>query len=142
MTYRPDATHVTLRRLSAPLLHIVLIFANVSRLQQRLRFVPWNRDGWKVGHCLTPAIGLPRSLLVLSNNTAIRERFSDILERFWKLFKRKAHLHHYTSVDGFELEMFTTHAESIADLCHQYEVLEQRADCDTGPRLPRLQICS
>ncbi|KAF6778078.1 hypothetical protein AHF37_02441 [Paragonimus kellicotti] len=62
---------------------------NIEKLQQRLRFVPWNREGWKVGHCLVPPIGLPYSLLALSNNTAIRERFSDILERFSMLYKRK-----------------------------------------------------
>ncbi|KER34067.1 hypothetical protein T265_00245 [Opisthorchis viverrini] len=59
------------------------------RLQQRLRFVQWNREGWKVGHCLVPPVGLPCSLLTLSNNTSIRERFLEILERFYKLYKRK-----------------------------------------------------
>ncbi|KAF7255001.1 hypothetical protein EG68_08634 [Paragonimus skrjabini miyazakii] len=113
---------------------------NIERLQQRLRFVPWNREGWKVGHCLVPPIGLPYSLLALSNNTAIRERFSDILERFSKLYKRKAHLHHYTNVDSFDPDLFKVNSDSLEDLYQQYDHLEKQSELGIMPRLPRLQI--
>ncbi|KAF5397213.1 tubulin epsilon chain [Paragonimus heterotremus] len=113
---------------------------NIERLQQRLHFVPWNREGWKVGHCLVPPIGLPYSLLALSNNTAIRERFSDILERFSKLYKRKAHLHHYTNVDNFDPDLFKVSSDSLEDLYQQYDHLEKQSELGIMPRLPRLQI--
>ncbi|KAG5443370.1 Tubulin epsilon chain [Clonorchis sinensis] len=115
---------------------------NIDRLQQRLRFVQWNREGWKVGHCLVPPVGLPSSLLTLSNNTAIRERFLEILERFYKLYKRKAHLHHYTNVDGFDLGLFKASADSLEDLYQEYDQLEKQTELGTNPQLLRLQISS
>ncbi|CAH8617041.1 unnamed protein product [Heterobilharzia americana] len=62
---------------------------NIDKLQSRLRFVPWNREGWKVGHCLVPPVNQQYSLLAISNNTSIHESFSLILERFHKLYRRK-----------------------------------------------------
>ncbi|KAA3672099.1 tubulin epsilon [Paragonimus westermani] len=113
---------------------------NIEKLRQRLRFVPWNREGWKVGHCLVPPIGLPYCLLALSNNTAIRERFSGILERFSKLYKRKAHLHHYTSVGNFDPDLFKVSSDSLEDLYQQYDHLERQSELGIMPTLPRLQI--
>ncbi|KAF8561415.1 hypothetical protein P879_10192 [Paragonimus westermani] len=113
---------------------------NIERLRQRLRFVPWNREGWKVGHCLVPPIGLPYCLLALSNNTAIRERFSGILERFSKLYKRKAHLHHYTSVGNFDPDLFKVSSDSLEDLYQQYDHMERQSELGIMPTLPRLQI--
>ncbi|TPP66450.1 Tubulin epsilon chain [Fasciola gigantica] len=56
---------------------------NIDRLQNRLRFVTWNREGWKVGHCLVPPVDQPYSLLALSNNTAVRH----VSRPFWIDFK-------------------------------------------------------
>ncbi|CAL8100371.1 unnamed protein product [Calicophoron daubneyi] len=99
---------------------------NIDKLQLRLHFVPWNREGWKVGHCLVPPIGQQYNLLALSNNTSIRNSFSAILERFYKLYKRKAHLHHYASVDGFDLQLFDTSATSLQELEKEYEEFERQ----------------
>nr|CAH8869628.1 unnamed protein product [Trichobilharzia regenti] len=116
------------------------IHRNIEKLRSRLRFVPWNREGWKVGHCLVPPVNHVYSLLALSNNTSIHESFSLILERFYKLYRRKAHLHHYTSVDGFDASMFESSVNSLQDLVVQYIDFEKQARCQTSPDLPRLEI--
>lgn len=113
---------------------------NIDKLQNRLRFVAWNREGWKVGHCLVPPVDQPYSLLALSNNTAMRHCFSSVLDRFQKLYKRKAHLHHYTNVEGFDQSLFRTSQQTVEDLRTDYEVQEQQADRGEMPNLPRLEI--
>lgn len=113
---------------------------NIDRLQQRLRFVPWNREGWKVGHCFVPPVGLPHTVLALSNNTVIHSRFTDILERFNKLYKRKAHLHHYMSVGGFDSGLFQSSHDSLDELRSDYESFERQAASGSLFNLPRLQI--
>ncbi|KAA0193468.1 Tubulin epsilon 1, partial [Fasciolopsis buskii] len=113
---------------------------NIDKLHNRLRFVAWNREGWKVGHCLVPPVDQPYSLLALSNNTAVRHCFSSVLDRFQKLYKRKAHLHHYTNVDGFDQSLFRTSQQTVEDLRTDYEVQEQQAERGERPNLPRLEI--
>ncbi|CAH8870589.1 unnamed protein product [Trichobilharzia szidati] len=113
---------------------------NIEKLRSRLCFVPWNREGWKVGHCLVPPVNHVYSLLAISNNTSIHESFSLILERFYKLYRRKAHLHHYTSVDGFDASMFESSVNSLQDLVVQYVDFEKQARCQSSPDLPRLEI--
>src|SRR5690349_15091441 len=41
------------------------------RLQPSLRFIHWNKEGWKTGLCSVPPVGHPYSLLTLSNNSCI-----------------------------------------------------------------------
>ncbi|CAH8593170.1 unnamed protein product [Schistosoma turkestanicum] len=113
---------------------------NIDRLQSRLHFVPWNREGWKVGHCLVPPVNYKYSLLALANNTSIHESFSFILERFYKLYRKKAHLHHYTIVDGFDNSMFESSANSLQELVIQYVDLEKQANAQILPNLPQLEI--
>ena len=114
----------------------------VYRLRSSLRFVHWNQDGWKTGLCSVPPLGLPYSLLTLSNNTCIQHTFSDIKERFNLLYRRKvrsnvpmshcrfeivlfkAHLHHFLGVEGVEADLFTECGESLSSLIQQYSSLE------------------
>ncbi len=103
-------------------------------MQGSLNFVHWNRDGWKVGLCsVPPVLGAQSkaqtntqlySLLTLANNTCIRHTFTDVKERFYKLYKRKAHLHHYSQVEGFDEGEFSLAAESLDQLMSEYEELE------------------
>ncbi|XP_071804090.1 tubulin epsilon chain-like [Asterias amurensis] len=109
---------------------------NIDRLRPSLKFIHWNTDGWKTGLCSVPPVGQPYSLLALGNNTCVRHTFSDLRDRFSRLYKRKAHLHHYTNVDGMEMSLFSESLESLSSLINEYEQLEK-----TVPEsIPRLQI--
>merc|ERR1712203_377977 len=77
---------------------------NIERLRTRLNLVPWNTEGFKVGLCSVPAMQHPVSLLALANNSAIAELFSDMRDRFMRLYQVRAHTHHYT--DHIALEDF------------------------------------
>jgi tubulin epsilon len=46
-------------------------------------------QGFKLGLCSQPPVGLPYSLLCLSNNCCIADTFSTLMARFDKLYKRK-----------------------------------------------------
>ena len=59
------------------------------RLKPSLHFIHWNQEGWKTGLCSVPPVGHPYSLLTLANNTCVRHSFTDLRDRFNKLYKRK-----------------------------------------------------
>lgn len=44
-------------------------------MRPKLRMVPWNSEGFKVGLCSEPPLTQPYSLLCLSNNCCIRDVF-------------------------------------------------------------------
>jgi tubulin epsilon len=46
-------------------------------------------QGFKLGLCSQPPVGLPYSLLCLSNNCCIADTFSNLMGRFDKLYKRR-----------------------------------------------------
>ena len=60
-----------------------------SRLKQKLNFIHWNTEGWKTGLCAVPPVGQPYSLLTLANNTCVVNTFTDLRDRFNRLYKRK-----------------------------------------------------
>ena len=97
---------------------------NIERLKPSLHFIHWNQEGWKTGLCSIPPVGQPYSLLALANNTCIRHTFQDLKDRFMKLYKRKAHVHHYTHVDGMEVSQFDSSIESLSSLISEYDALE------------------
>ena len=82
----------------------------------------------------------PYSLLTLANSTCFKDTLSDIQLRFNKLYKRKAHLHHYTRVDGMEMDMFRESSESLRSLITEYETL-QATMAQSQRDTPRLNIC-
>lgn len=71
---------------------------NIDRIHRTLRFTAWNKHAWKTGICSVPPPNQNCSVLCLSNNTVVKDMFTDIRSRFMRLYKRKANLHHYTSV--------------------------------------------
>ncbi|PAA76190.1 hypothetical protein BOX15_Mlig010448g4, partial [Macrostomum lignano] len=116
----------------------------VDRLGNRLAFADWNPDCWKIGHCAVPPAGQQFALLSLANNTAIGASLHLLGDRFSRLYKRRAHLHHYTQVDGFEAATFDSAFASLNDLREDYAALERRhaAGASAEPPLPRLKIAS
>ncbi|XP_066469628.1 tubulin epsilon chain isoform X3 [Tiliqua scincoides] len=112
---------------------------NIERLKPSLHFVSWNQEGWKTGLCSVPPVGHSHALLALANNTCVKRTFTELRERFMRLYKKKAHLHHYLHVDGMEQTCFSEALSSLSDLIEDYKQLEA-ANC--GPALdpPRLKI--
>ncbi|XP_067273521.1 tubulin epsilon chain isoform X2 [Pseudorasbora parva] len=108
------------------------------RLKPTLPFVPWNQEGWKTSLCSVPPVCHTHSLLALANNTCVKSTFSELRERFVKLYRRKAHLHHYLAVDGMELAGFNEALSSISDLIEDYTHLES----PLMPNAPRLTIAT
>lgn len=111
---------------------------NIERLKPSLNFISWNQEGWKTGLCSVPPFGQPYSLLTLANNTCIKDNFSSIRNRFQLLYKRKAHLHHYSQVDNMDMGMFGEAIESMNSVIHEYSSLEKQ---QLG-RINRIQVLS
>ena len=66
-----------------------LYYMYIFRLKPNLKFIHWNQEGWKTGLCSVPPVGQSYSLLTLANNTCIQHSFTDLRDRFVKLYKRK-----------------------------------------------------
>ncbi|XP_026175136.1 tubulin epsilon chain isoform X3 [Mastacembelus armatus] len=112
---------------------------NIERLKPSLPFVSWNQEGWKTGLCSVPPVGHSHSLLALANNTCVKPTFMELRERFTKLYKKKAHLHHYLHVEGMEQSCFSEAISSLSSLIEEYHSL----DATKGklmPDAPRLSI--
>nr|XP_039268620.1 tubulin epsilon chain-like [Styela clava] len=115
---------------------------NIDKLKANLNFVPWNMEGWKTGLCNFPPVGQPYSLLCLSNNTCVQHAFRNLRERFSKLYKRKAHVHHYERVDGFDLSLFDEGRESLNSVIAEYQEMENIVfkSQDGVSNVPRLKL--
>ncbi|MFT7802926.1 tubulin epsilon chain isoform X3 [Arapaima gigas] len=112
---------------------------NQVGLKPSLPFVSWNQEGWKTSLCSVPPVGHTHSLLALANSTCVRPTFMELRNRFMKLYKKKAHLHHYLHVEGMEPSCFTEAVSSLSSLIEEYGQLEStkgqlRADT------PRLHV--
>ena len=91
-----------------------------------------------------PPFGQPYSLLSLSNNTCIKDTFTTINNRFQLLYKRKAHLHHYSSVDNMDLNLFNESIYSLNTLIQEYKDLEKQnlQWADSGNSIERVKVLS
>uniref|UniRef100_A0A665WH16 Tubulin, epsilon 1 n=1 Tax=Echeneis naucrates TaxID=173247 RepID=A0A665WH16_ECHNA len=113
---------------------------NIERLRPSLPFVSWNQEGWKTGLCSVSPVGHSHSLLALANNTCVKPTFMDLRERFNRLYRKKAHLHHYLHVEGMEQSCFSEAITSLSSLIEEYHHL----DVNKGTLMhdtPRLSIC-
>ena len=118
---------------------------NIEKLKPTLDFISWNQEGWKTGLCSVPPFGQQYSLLCLSNNTCIKETFAAMKSRFQLLYNRKAHLHHYKSVDNMDMSLFDESIESLNSLVAEYSQLErqQKQAASNGADVPlvdRVQV--
>ncbi|KAM5256536.1 tubulin epsilon chain [Ctenodactylus gundi] len=119
--------------------HISDLRRNIERLKPSLRFVSWNQEGWKTSLCSVPPVGQPHSLLALANNTCVRPTFVDLRERFLRLYRKKAHLHHYLLVDGVEESCFEEAEAALWTLIREYEQLDTTAAWPAHD-VPRLRV--
>lgn len=112
---------------------------NIERLKPSLRFVSWNQEGWKTSLCSVPPVGHSHSLLALANNTCVKPTFVELRERFMRLYKKKAHLHHYLQVEGMEESCFTGAVSSLSALIQEYNQLDATKSMPVAD-MPRLSI--
>ncbi|XP_030261379.1 tubulin epsilon chain isoform X1 [Sparus aurata] len=97
---------------------------NIERLKLSLPFVSWNQEGWKTSLCSVPPVGHSQFLLALANNTCVKATFMELRERFTKLYRKKAHLHHYLHVEGMEQNTFSEAISSLSSLIEEYNHLD------------------
>ncbi|XP_028809471.1 tubulin epsilon chain [Denticeps clupeoides] len=112
---------------------------NIERLKPTLPFISWNQEGWKTSLCSVAPVGHTHSLLALANNTCVRPTFVELRERFTKLYRKKAHLHHYLHVDGMEQACFGEALSSLSSLIEEYSQLDA-AKGRLTPDVPRLSV--
>ncbi|XP_076027111.1 tubulin epsilon chain [Genypterus blacodes] len=114
---------------------------NIERLRPSLPFVSWNKEGWKTGLCSVPPVGHSHSLLALANNTCVKPTFMELRERFSRLYRKKAHLHHYLHVEGMEQSFFSEALTSLSSLIEEYQHLDV-SHTRLEPDAPRLCIAT
>ncbi|XP_036727714.1 tubulin epsilon chain isoform X2 [Balaenoptera musculus] len=112
---------------------------NIERLKPSLRFVSWNQEGWKTSLCSVPPVGHSHSLLALANNTCVKPTFIELRERFTRLYKKRAHLHHYLQIEGMEESCFTEAMSSLSALIQEYNQLDATKSMPAED-LPRLRV--
>jgi tubulin epsilon len=84
----------------------------------------WNREGFKIGLCEVPALENNVSMMTLSNSDVINDVFGSVSDRFNKLWRRKAMVHHYTQY--CEEAEFSESIESLAGVMEEYATVGQR----------------
>ena len=105
----------------------------IRRLKSQLRFVDWNPDGFKVGLCAVPPVGVPTSALALSNSCCIRQTFRAMRARFSKLYRRRVYLHHY--LQYMDEARFAEADEAVRALIGGYEEVDRRGTAAAGAGL-------
>ena len=124
--------------------HLSDIRRNIEKYKTQLKFIEWNQEGWKTGLCSVPPFSQPYSLLCLANNSCIKDTFIQVRDRFQRLYKRKAHLHHYTQVDNMDIGLFGESIDSLNELINDYSNLDkqQRNVQDANEIIERMKILS
>ena len=114
-------------------------FVQKARVQLELPY--WNPDAFKIGLCAAPPLGQPHAVLALANNCATADVLRDLLERFQRPYRRKAHVHHFTRyteearfeeareaietvADAYERMQFEQPAEKVRALIERYQQLK------------------
>jgi tubulin epsilon len=117
---------------------------NIARLRRspNFRMVDWNDDGFKIGLCGTPPVGLRSSLLSLSNSTSVAGLMVSMRERVMRLYSRRAHFHHY--LEYMEEERMDTALQRIDAVIADYQRMEYNSARDSeaearGSGLKRMQ---
>jgi tubulin epsilon len=105
-------------------LSIADINNNLTKQKKNLKMVKWNQEGFKIGLCDQPPVGMNYGLLSLSNNTAIAQNFENLRDRFRTLYKRKAHIFHYE--DYMQLSEFETAINNVENLIEEYNTIPDK----------------
>ncbi|XP_012264513.2 tubulin alpha-4 chain-like [Athalia rosae] len=95
---------------------------------KQINFVDWCPTGFKLGINYQPLVTVPggdlantpRSVVMLSNNTAVKHAWSRIGHKYDLMYQQKAFLHHYIS-EGMEESEFEDARDDIKTLIQDYE---------------------
>jgi tubulin epsilon len=101
------------------------IMYSIEKQKKNLKMVSWNYEGFKIGLCDQPPVNMKYGLLNLSNNTSISNCFEKLRDRFMVLYKRKAHLHHYTNYMKEEGD-FDEAINNVQNLIEDYNTCTQK----------------
>ncbi|KAH8241182.1 hypothetical protein KR032_001697 [Drosophila birchii] len=99
---------------------------NIKR-NKSFRFVDWSPTGFKIGVSSMPPVYVPggdlaptnRACVAISNNTNIRIAWCRLVNKFDKLYQRRAFVYHYVG-EGLEEGNFAEASENICQLVHDY----------------------
>lgn len=96
---------------------------NISKLKSlagnnKIKMVHWNNEGFKIGLCDQPPVNMKYGLLCLANTTAISDCFTKITQRFKRLYKVKAHIHHFS--EYMNVENFDISDNNLTSLTNEY----------------------
>ncbi|OQS04693.1 tubulin epsilon chain isoform X3 [Thraustotheca clavata] len=112
--------------------------SHLTKLKAEMKLIYWNEDGFKIGLCNVPSLDCPKnqpSVLALSNHGCIVETFDRMQQRFLKLYRRKAHVHHYT--EYMEECQFDLALESNRWLIAEYNKLNSIQESPCERQLPQ-----
>ncbi len=76
--------------------------------------------------------------MCLANNSCIKNTFQELFDRFKVLYKRKAHLHHYTKFMK-DTSLFDQSAESILSVMDAYSAIDKQVNISEETELKRLK---
>ncbi len=98
------------------------VTATVQRQQAALRMVSWNPDGFKIGLCSSSPLYSDVAALCISNNCSIAGPLGEGYGRFLRLYRARAHLHHY--LEYLPVDEFQHAAEAVTSLVADYGAQE------------------
>ncbi|XP_023173598.1 tubulin alpha chain [Drosophila hydei] len=98
------------------------------------KFVDWSPTGFKIGVSSMPPVYVPhgdlaptsRACVAISNNTNIRIAWCRLVNKFDKLYQRRAFVYHYVG-EGLEEGNFNEASENICQLVHDYLEVDSSA---------------
>jgi len=70
--------------------------SSIDRLTEKMQFPLWNSEKWKIGLCSYPPLKSKLSICSLTNTSSVSKIFDVMLNRFNKLYQRRAYLHAFT----------------------------------------------
>ncbi|KAK9884548.1 hypothetical protein WA026_007391 [Henosepilachna vigintioctopunctata] len=106
----------------------------IKILQKKTPFLDWSDKCVKMGLCDVPPVGHAFSMLSLFNSSSVINLFDCMSSKFQTLLNKKAHTHHYTSIEGFDFDFFYECQNTVADIREMYEEIKI-PDTSTIPRL-------
>ncbi|KAJ8918161.1 hypothetical protein NQ315_011619 [Exocentrus adspersus] len=107
----------------------------VEKMQSKGRFTPWSSRAVKIGLCDTPPKGGSLAMLSVHNTSSMVNLFQHIQRQFTKLHKKKAHVHHYTKIPGFDADNFAQCSNSLGEIMDSYAEIENMSPIN----IPRLK---
>lgn len=111
------------------------------RASDSIRFVDWSPTGFKVGVNNMPPSYVPggdlapsmRAVCGITNNTIIRSAWCRLVNKFDKLYDRRAFVYHYVG-EGMEECTFSDATSNICQLISDYQEVESSANCSEEDR--------